>query len=521
MVVVFQVSEYPTWQRDQSKPASDNADRKQVPSQSVSYPDHSLLLSLPPTLNSETFDSGTLSHPMATQEEDAIAKELNQQLRSIRAAPRNSEKAASLERDFVRRLIELVSCPYSSVKTLVARNLPNYVTSSEDFEEDILNAVYDLCEDLDSNIRKEGYAAITKVSTHLKKYVKRNADVLVQLLQSDEPDEVKVVELQLVKHLDMNPTVTLNVLCDQVVPTEEVLDEEEQAVRDRLRSLVIEFMRGRAKQNIIRHATAGPTDPTVALLFDRVTDFISRLSPSDSEILVKDIMLSLPGTGSGSERSKQLLLAILEATETTFQSESQNQTANLLTHTRHLMSLASYIALEKSLASPGEIVRFWCPNRISTVTAEDLDETFRLFAFDNILRAYDNIPAQNIKADAPAQVRKSLLDACIPLLSRALETRVDAQKSWSAYRGLLKASKQHAVEMGWKVPSSLVSALQTIQVQGEEDIAVAEGEEKTLLEEVQNLTLVRTGQSSILANCVQHFSLLYLNSHYLGYRKVW
>ena len=78
------------------------------------------------------------------------------------------------------------------------------------------------------------------------------------------------MELQLVKHLDMNPTVTLNVLCDQVVPTEEDMNEEEQAVRDHLRSLVIEFMKGRAKQNIIRHSTAEPADPIVNLLFDRV-----------------------------------------------------------------------------------------------------------------------------------------------------------------------------------------------------------------------------------------------------------
>ena len=86
------------------------------------------------------------------------------------------------------------------------------------------------------------------------------------------------MELQLVKHLDMNPTVTLNVLCDQVVPIEEDMNEEEQVVRDRLRSLVIEFMKGRAKQNIIRHATEDPADPIVNLLFDRVADVSIRRS---------------------------------------------------------------------------------------------------------------------------------------------------------------------------------------------------------------------------------------------------
>ena len=36
-------------------------------------------------------------------------------------------------------------------------------------------------------VRKDGYRAITQVSRELKKLVKRNADVLVQLLQSGEP----------------------------------------------------------------------------------------------------------------------------------------------------------------------------------------------------------------------------------------------------------------------------------------------------------------------------------------------
>ncbi|KAG1827578.1 uncharacterized protein BJ212DRAFT_1294810 [Suillus subaureus] len=42
--------------------------------------------------------------------------------------------------------------------------------------------------------------------------------VLVQLLQSDEPEEVPVVKTALCDYLDMDPDVTLGVLCDQTVP---------------------------------------------------------------------------------------------------------------------------------------------------------------------------------------------------------------------------------------------------------------------------------------------------------------
>lgn len=71
----------------------------------------------------------------------------------------------------------------------------------------------------------------------------------------DEPEEVEVVEQQLTEHLDMDARVTLGVLCDQIVPVEEAVDNEDQAIRDRLRSLVLNFMVGRAKRAIVeRHA---------------------------------------------------------------------------------------------------------------------------------------------------------------------------------------------------------------------------------------------------------------------------
>jgi len=53
----------------------------------------------------------------------------------------------------------------------------------------------------------------------------------------------------------MDPPVTLGVLCDQIMPPDEPMDEEEQYIRDRLRSLVIHFLTGEAKRTIVRHAS--------------------------------------------------------------------------------------------------------------------------------------------------------------------------------------------------------------------------------------------------------------------------
>lgn len=57
-----------------------------------------------------------------------------------------------------------------------------------------------------------------------------------------ELEEVAVVKGALLKHLDMDPPVTLGVLCDQIVPPEEDLDDDERQTRERLRLLVLSFL---------------------------------------------------------------------------------------------------------------------------------------------------------------------------------------------------------------------------------------------------------------------------------------
>lgn len=49
----------------------------------------------------------------------------------------------------------------------------------------------------------------------------------------------------------MDKLATLNVLRDQIVPPEEPLEEDDQATRDRLRGLVLNFLTGRGKRHVI------------------------------------------------------------------------------------------------------------------------------------------------------------------------------------------------------------------------------------------------------------------------------
>jgi hypothetical protein len=82
----------------------------------------------------------------------------------------------------------------------------------------------------------------------------------------DEPDEVGFVKKALSEHLDMDPPVTLGVLCDQIVPPHEPMDDEELQIRDRLRSLVISFLTGEAKRAILRHANRPGSEAEAVLV---------------------------------------------------------------------------------------------------------------------------------------------------------------------------------------------------------------------------------------------------------------
>lgn len=54
----------------------------------------------------------------------------------------------------------------------------------------------------------------------------------------------------------MDPPVTIGVLCDQIIQPDEPMDEEEQFMRDKSRSLVISFLTGEARRAIVdRHAS--------------------------------------------------------------------------------------------------------------------------------------------------------------------------------------------------------------------------------------------------------------------------
>ncbi|KIO09397.1 hypothetical protein M404DRAFT_131889 [Pisolithus tinctorius Marx 270] len=284
-----------------------------------------------------------------------------------------------------QELIRLVHSPQTSLqsKSYAAGQIPRFFNDFPDLEEEAINAVYDLCEDQYSQVRGsrhsvsvriDGYHTVTQVSYLQHKWVKRNADVLVQLLQSgnfsnfgpkkpndklyiDEPEEVAVVKAALLKHLDMDPPAVLGVMCDQVVPLEEDLDESERQTRERLRSLVIGFLATEALGVIVAKYTDPPGSEAEQMLVTQLTLSIAWLEIQEVELIVRDILLSLPCYRVYPSRGDSILQALLDRAKVLLQLRASNYEP--LSSTRSFLALAQFVAIDRHAASPAILLQFY------------------------------------------------------------------------------------------------------------------------------------------------------------------
>jgi hypothetical protein len=60
-----------------------------------------------------------------------------------------------------------------------------------------------------------------------------------------------VVKTALIQHLELDSKVTLGVLCDQIVPPDDPIEDEDKLIRERLRRLVIAFFAEEAREPLL------------------------------------------------------------------------------------------------------------------------------------------------------------------------------------------------------------------------------------------------------------------------------
>ncbi|KAJ7579463.1 hypothetical protein C8J56DRAFT_897307 [Mycena floridula] len=180
----------------------------------------------------------------------------------------------------------LTNSDFSSLKIVAADNMQCFFSHFPDLESAINATTF---------VQIQDYGTITQLSKMEKRWVKRNPDVLLQLLQSDKEAEVKVVK----KTLVITPANAESI--------------DDTALPDRLRSLVIAFMTNEAR-TIIRHAGATPESASETMLITGIQWAIPSLDDSDLRIIFQDLVISLPSLQSpASTPVTALLLALLKA----------------------------------------------------------------------------------------------------------------------------------------------------------------------------------------------------------------
>ncbi|KAI6010504.1 apoptosis inhibitory protein 5-domain-containing protein [Pisolithus marmoratus] len=406
--------------------------------------------------------------------------------------------STSLRRGVFRELIHLVHSPQTSLqsKSYAAGQIPRFFNDFPDLEEEAINAVYDLCEDHDSKVRIDGYNAVTQVSYAQHRWVKRNADVLVQLLQSDEPEEVAVVKTALLKHLDMDPPAVLGVMCDQVVPLEEDLDEFERQTRERLRSLVIMFLATDALGVIVEKYTDPPDSEAEQVLVSQLVLSIRGLEIREVELVVRDILLSLPCYRVYPSRGDSMLLALLDRAKESLQQRAGNYEP--LSSTRSFLALAQFVAIDRHAASPAILLQFYLSFLMGRMVLQKFSPQDRVDIISWISETLLVCDAEMDKlqqASSQDQLRRLLsqtVDASSLLLEILFDSKVYNPVFWRTVETLLQAVSARKKRDNWTLPSHLISVIRKFQ-----ELLVQNNENTT---DIQNLIRLLTDNQSIPLN---------------------
>lgn len=113
----------------------------------------------------------------------------------------------------------------TSTKKLAAQFLSRFFKHFPTKADDSINALMDLCEDEDISIRRSAVKEIPNICKSSPQNLPRLADVLVQLMQSDDENELSAVQTSLLSLFKINCKGTLNGLFNQIIESDEIIRE--------------------------------------------------------------------------------------------------------------------------------------------------------------------------------------------------------------------------------------------------------------------------------------------------------
>jgi hypothetical protein len=262
---------------------------------------------------------------------------------------------------------------------------------------------------------------------------------------TDEPDEVQIIKKSLNEHLDMDPRVTIGVLCDQIIPPDDLMDDEEQSIRDRLRSLVLAFLLGEAKRAIVsRHANRRGSDEEQALGNGllMVSNGCNTLCPTrlnlqfkaipkstneETKLIVKDLLLCLPSYRLVGSQKDNLLQTLLRKAKVCLGTELRSGEPVTINDTRFYLDLISFVITCGNTASATNLLRFYCDNLLGKIILQKLQETDQIFVVCGIAETLATCDANQESNSTPsvlASLQMQIMNA-LPVLLEASLPRFD------------------------------------------------------------------------------------------------
>lgn len=193
----------------------------------------------------------------------------------------------------------------------------------------------------------------------------------------------------------MDFKITISVLCDQIIPRDDVSDEEEVSIRERLRFLVLAFMTGEAKSAICERQFL-PGDAAESVLYDGLfavrapvstlsltthrsayrfyrRQAVPHLGVDDLQLAVKGLISSLPAfkskqpTGKGSELLQLLLNGKLTAS---LKADLQSESKSLSPTTKALLDICEHITCVLFAAPAIDLLQFYYYSLIGKIALQ-------------------------------------------------------------------------------------------------------------------------------------------------------
>jgi hypothetical protein len=233
----------------------------------------------------------------------------------------------------------------------------------------------------------------------------------------------------------MDPCVTLGVLCDQVMPPDEPIDQEEQHIRNKLRSLVLSYLTGQARRAVVQ-ATSGAEEVLISCLlavrnllshrginhYTLICQAIPKSNAADTETIVKDILLPLSSYKPPSLKGADLLKMITEKAKTSFRVDFRAGDPSSFNNMRSYLNLATFLVSEEQAAPPNDLLRFYCITLTGKMTLQKFFPEDQLFIIYNTAKTLATCEDANgmCRDDAALEelptLRKQIVDACPILL---------------------------------------------------------------------------------------------------------